>query len=71
MKYRQWMGVLVVQVLAVGLVSAANPPGYERYKDGHEGYLGDGILTPDEDPTAELAHYFGFDDDHLDDIGMG
>ena len=19
----------------------------------------------------ELAHYFGFDDDHLDDIGMG
>ena len=55
MKNRKWMAVLLFQVVAVGPGSAANPPGYERYKDGHEGYLGDGIVTAAEDPTAELA----------------
>ena len=34
---------------------ADRAPGYEKYPDGHEGYLGDGILKEDVDPAADLA----------------
>ena len=30
-------------------------PGYEDYKDGYEGYLGDGILKPGEDRIIRLG----------------
>ena len=35
--------------------AADKQPGYENYKDGYKGYLGDGILKAGEDSTAELA----------------
>ncbi|MGI9329610.1 MAG: neuromedin U [Gammaproteobacteria bacterium] len=44
----------------IGLLSsspawAEKLPGYEKYKDGHQGYLGDGVLGKGEDEAAELA----------------
>lgn len=45
----------IVLMMAPMTASAEKTPGYEDYKDGHVGYLGDGILSAGESETAELA----------------
>lgn len=44
--------VLVGSPMAAG---ADKPPGYEKYPEGYEGYLGDGILKVGADEEADLA----------------
>jgi hypothetical protein len=44
--------VLTAATMAAG---ADKAPGYEKYKEGYEGYLGDGILKQGEDEEADLA----------------
>ena len=58
----RWMlAVCRLSVLSVVLMMtpmttlAEKAPGYENYKEGYKGYLGDGILTEGESETAELA----------------
>ena len=58
----QWMLVVcrlsvlsVVLMMAPMTTLAEKAPGYENYKEGHAGYLGDGILKEGENETAELA----------------
>ena len=60
----QWLSVLFKPVLVLSILvlmtvptaeSAGKKPGYEKYPEGHEGYLGDGIVSEGEDETAELA----------------
>jgi len=48
---------LIVFVLGAAPVAASadKMPGYEKYREGHQGYLGDGILKQGEDESAELA----------------
>jgi hypothetical protein len=45
----------IVLMMAPMTTLAEKAPGYESYKEGHKGYLGDGILTEGESETAELA----------------
>ena len=47
--------LLIVLVMTPMTTLAEKAPGYENYKEGHTGYLGDGILTKGESETAELA----------------
>ena len=50
------LSVLSIVLMMVPVVALAEKaPGYENYKEGHKGYLGDGILTAGESETAELA----------------
>ncbi len=51
------LGLILVIALMVAPTaeSAGKKPGYEKYRDGHQGYQGDGILKEGEDETAELA----------------
>lgn len=52
------MAALWLVLVLVGAPTAAradNAPGYERYQEGYEGYVGDGILKKGEDEEAELA----------------
>ena len=58
----RWMlAVYRLSVLSIALMMAPmttlaeKAPGYENYKEGYKGYLGDGILTEGESETAELA----------------
>ena len=50
-----WLAIAGALLLAPAIATADRAPGYEKYRDGHEGYLGDGIISEGEDPTAELA----------------
>ena len=54
MKMR-WLTIAGILLLAPVVAAAERLPGYEEYRDGHEGSLGDGILKAGEAPTAELA----------------
>jgi len=45
----------LVLISAPTAAGADKAPGYEKDKEGHESYLGDGILTKGEDAQAELA----------------
>ena len=49
--------LLIVLVLMASpiAVSAEKEPGYEKYREGHEGYQSDGIIKEGENETAELA----------------
>ncbi len=47
--------IIVVLFGAPMAAGADQAPGYEKYKEGYEGYLGDGILTNGEDEEADLA----------------
>jgi hypothetical protein len=52
------MAALWMALLLVGAPMAARAdkaPGYEKYKEGYEGFVGDGILKGGEDEEAELA----------------
>ncbi len=49
-----WM--VLVLVGAPIAARADQAPGYEKYQEGYEGYVGDGILKKGEDEEAELAH---------------
>lgn len=43
-------------LLAMPLAGRAEmAPGYEDYREGHVGYLGDGIIEKGKNSTAELA----------------
>lgn len=49
-------GIFVLILLLVPTAGWADKaPGYEEYRDGHQGYLGDGIIGEGESSTAELA----------------
>ncbi len=53
-------GLSILSIFLILLISpmdllADKKPGYEAYKDGHEGYVGDGILKEGVDEMEELA----------------
>ena len=48
-----WLAIAGALLLTPAIATAERAPGYENYPNGHEGYLGDGILKAGEDPTAE------------------
>ena len=47
--------IALVLIAASTAVSAEKESGYEEYPEGHEGYIGDGIIKKGEDETAGLA----------------
>ena len=58
---RWTLAVCRLSVLSIALMMtpmttlAEKAPGYENYKEGYKGYLGDGILKQGESETSELA----------------
>ncbi|MGA7877260.1 MAG: hypothetical protein WCA08_16495 [Desulfoferrobacter sp.] len=48
-----WMALALM--MAPMAARADKVPGYDKYKEGYEGYMGDGILKEGEDEDAELA----------------
>jgi len=51
----RWRLVCIGLLMAPALAWGEKLPGYEDYEDGHQGYLGDGIVGEGENQTAELA----------------
>ena len=39
----KWLAIAGALLLAPTIATAEKAPGHEKYRDGHEGYLGDGM----------------------------